>query len=69
MIAPASQTDGRPPSRGLRYARRLVASTLLRRRLPGWGNSAKIAAWKAWLFTAWVVVVTAVYGAYMLGWW
>jgi hypothetical protein len=48
-------------------ARRLVASTLLRRRQSK-DDSPGVPAWLAWTFTAWLVGVTLVYGLSMLGW-
>ena len=67
MIAPIQQTDDPPRSHGMLRAHRLVASTLLKEpRYPA-DDAPPVPAWRAWLFTAWVVVATAVYAAYMIG--
>jgi hypothetical protein len=70
MIAPLEQIDGEKAEtrRRLRLARRLVAWTFLRHRPEPAAGAAPIAAWKAWVFAAWVAIVTGVYLATMLGW-
>ena len=68
MIAPIQKTEQRPRRTGIHYARQLVAASLLKKRAYRDDNAPQIAPWKAWLTTAWIVVVTAVYGAYMIGW-
>ena len=68
MIAPIQKTPERPCRTGIHYARQLVAASLLRMRAYRDDTAPKIAPWKAWLTTVWIVVVTAVYGAYMIGW-
>jgi len=55
-----------PPS--LRRARRLVASTLLHARRRREERGPRVSAWLAWGFTAWVSVVTLVYGLRMMCW-
>jgi len=55
-----------PPA--LKRARRLVASTLLRRARPGQRRGPEVHAGVAWTFTAWVAAATLIYGLSMLGW-
>jgi len=66
MIAPIKSPKASRSSPDIRRVRQLVASALLphRRRPP---DAPTVPAWRAWLFTAWVVVVVAVYAAYMIG--
>lgn len=66
MIAPV-----RPPETGAcrvgrrwRQARGFVAATLLNQ--PQAPTGPPIAAWKAWAFVGWLVLVTAVFGVSML---
>ncbi len=68
MIALYQQTEDPPQPRGMVRARRLVASALLRRSSRRADGAVAVRGWKAWLFTTWVVVVTAAYFAYMIGW-
>ncbi len=68
MIAPIQKTRRRRRRTGIHYARELVAASLLKKRTYPDDNSPRIAPWKAWLLTGWIVGVTAVYGAYMIGW-
>ena len=67
MIAPIRQTEPRPRLRGLRRAHRLVAATLLKKRRHPADGASRVPAWRAWLFTLWVVVVTVAYSAYLIG--
>jgi hypothetical protein len=69
MIAPLPgykppQIDKRSP---MREARRWIAATFLPERSSSGENVPAIASWKARLFTLWVIFVTAVYFAHMLG--
>ena len=68
MIAPIQKTPQRPRRTGIHYARHLVAASLLKERTYRDDNAPRVAPWKAWLLTAWIVAVTAMYGAYMIGW-
>ena len=66
MIAPIRETEAPRRSPAIRRAYRLVAGRLLKRgAVPD--DAPPVPAWKAWLFVGWVVVVTTVYFAYMLG--
>ena len=67
MIAPIRQSKAPPKTRMMQHARHLVAATLLRRRSGPAEAVPPVPAWRAWLFAAWVVVVTGVYFAHMLG--
>jgi hypothetical protein len=69
MIAPlpGSQPPQLDESRPLEEARRWIASTFLRNRSSQDDHAAPVRPWKAWLFTAWVLIVTAVYFAGMFG--
>jgi hypothetical protein len=69
MIAPLDQMDAATTEtrRRLRLARRLVAVTFFARPLDSIEDAPAIASRRAWLFTAWVVIVTAAYFATMLG--
>ena len=69
MIAPLPQTgpERSPVHRHVRAARRLVASTFLPAPARAADDAPSIPVWRAWLFAAWVLVVTAVYFASMLG--
>ncbi len=69
MIAPLEQMDTQTAQtrQRLRLARRLVAWTFFQQRHTPAENGPPIPAWRAWLFTAWVVIVTTVYFATMLG--
>lgn len=69
MIAPLEQMDSETTQtrRRLRLARRLVASTFFQHDPDPGENAPPIPAWRAWLFTAWVTIVTAIYFATMLG--
>jgi len=65
MIAHIRETPRQPRSRVMRRAHRLVATTLLKKRLHPADGAAPVPAWRSWLFTLWVVVVTGVYMVYM----
>ncbi len=69
MIAPVSQeaSETSRTHRRLRRARYFIASTLFKRRSQRTGGAKPISARRAWLFAAWVVVVTGIYFATMLG--
>ncbi|MHC4179242.1 MAG: hypothetical protein ACYSWU_17150 [Planctomycetota bacterium] len=67
MIAPIQSPEASAPSPGIRRARHLVASTLLRPRSRPPDSGPSVPAWRAWLFTIWVVVISAAYFAYMAG--
>jgi len=70
MIAPLRETETATleTRQRLHRARQLIASTLLRPDPYPEESARPVAPWRAWLFAAWVVVVTAVYLAYMAGW-
>ncbi len=69
MIAPLREPSGRTSTRRrndqLKVARRIVAATFLRG--PDEDRGPRIAAWKAWLFAAWMVFAAVAYGLSMLG--
>jgi len=67
MIAPIERPKAPASSPGILHARRLVASALLKQRPRPAEGAPSMAAWRAWLFTAWVVVVAAVYFVCMAG--
>ena len=69
MIAPLDQMDAETVEtrRRLKQARRLVASTLFKHRAEPTVPASPISAWSAWLFAGWVVIVTGIYFATMLG--
>ena len=69
MIAPLGQMDAETAEtrRRLQLARRLVASTFFRHRREPTKDTPPISALAAWAFTAWVVIVTGIYFATMLG--
>jgi hypothetical protein len=68
MIAPIKQPEPRAVSRGVRYARRLVASRLLEDGPDPARAPPPIPGWQAWSFTAWVAIIIATYFAHMAGW-
>jgi len=70
MIAPLGRTDSERAKRRRRLhgAHRLVASVLLAHASEPTENAPPVAAWRAWLFAGWVLLVTGVYSAAMLGW-
>jgi hypothetical protein len=65
MIAPIREDEDLETRESLSAAHRLVAATLLddspRRADP-------VPHWQAWLFVAWIAVVTLAYAAHMVGW-
>jgi hypothetical protein len=69
MIAPLRKPSERRSRRirhdQLEIARRLVAATLLCG--PDADRGPRIAAWKAWLFAAWMVFAALAYGLSMIG--
>jgi len=69
MIAPLRlpETHTSPQGRRLREARRVAAAALLDPQPQSSENAPGIPAWRAWLFVAWVAVVTGVYFASMIG--
>ena len=67
MIAPIKRSTTPTRSRGIRHARQLVASTLLTQPTRRRDRALPVPAWRAWLFTAWIVVATASYLAHMAG--
>ncbi len=69
MIAPLRQPDSWTPEvrRQLRAAREMVATTRLQPAAERVSPVPPVPRWAAWLFTTWLVLVTALYGAYMLG--
>jgi hypothetical protein len=68
MVAPIQHKDKPAPSSAMRRAHRLVASTLLSQ-APAADGAPRVAAWKAWLFAAWVVVIAAAYVAHVARIW
>ena len=69
MIAPLDQMDPKTAElrRRLRKARRLIAARFLRHDADPTDEAPPISAWQAWAFVAWILIVTAVYFATMLG--
>ena len=69
MIAPLDQMDAKTARlrRRLEQARRLVAATFFSHEANPTDNAPRVPAWQAWVFAAWVLVVTALYFATMLG--
>jgi len=69
MIAPIRLVDPETAeARGrLRQARHLVASSLLEERRESVPDAPPVPGWRAWLFSAWVVVVTVMYFAHLVG--
>jgi nitroreductase len=69
MIAPLGQTERETVQtrRHLWRARRLVASMFLEHEPAPRDNAPPVAAWQAWVFAGWVVLVTGVYFATMVG--
>ncbi|MFH1264837.1 MAG: hypothetical protein ABIK89_03875 [Planctomycetota bacterium] len=70
MIAPLGRSNPKAVGRRRRMhgAHRLVVSTLLEQGSKPIENAPPVAAWRAWTFAGWVVIVTGVYLATMLGW-
>jgi hypothetical protein len=69
MIAPLRLPEPHTSEqrRRLRKARRVVAAAFLEPRSESGDGAPRIAGWRAWLFAAWVAVVTGVYMASMIG--
>jgi len=67
MIAPCQPTTETPPRGTMPSARRLVAAVLFERPGAPDHDPPGVAAWRAWLFVGWVVVVAICYGAGLLG--
>jgi len=67
MIAPLGPMDPETTRTRLRLARRIVAAAFFPHDADPAENAPPIPAWRAWLFTAWVVLVTGLYFATMLG--
>ena len=67
MIAFYQETEETTSTPSMRRARRMVASALLEQESLPQSSAPRVAAWKAWLFAVWVVVVTACYFAHMFG--
>jgi hypothetical protein len=77
MIAPVKRRKASVTSPGIHRARQVLASMLLTERPRGAKDGSAIPAtdalppmpaWRAWLLTAWVIVVVAAYFASMAGW-
>ena len=70
MIAPLGQASPEATRRRGRLfrAHRLVAWTFFERRAEATRDVPPIPAWRAWTFAGWVVIVTTIYLATMLGW-
>ncbi len=67
MIARIQEAEDPAPSPALRRARRKVASSFLERQSYPADDGPPVPIWQAWLFAAWVVVVTVAYAAAMAG--
>jgi hypothetical protein len=68
VIAPIRETEGSGLASRMHRARRLVASTLLRRRSYPADDAPPVPHWKAWTFTVWTAVAAGAYFAHMIGW-
>lgn len=70
MIAPIRDYDSKSTAarRRLSRARRAAASSLFNVE-PEQQHVAPITAWKAWLISAWMVVVVVCYALHMARWW
>jgi hypothetical protein len=70
MIAPwhkpSDEGDTLVRRRQLAVARRVIAAALLPQG-EGQLRPPRTAAWRAWLWLAWMLVVTAIYGYFMSG--
>jgi len=66
MIAPIQQEPRPQRSLALRRAHRLLVSTFFREPDRTADIGQPIPAWKAWVFTAWLVGTVAIYLAHML---
>jgi hypothetical protein len=67
VIAPIHRTENAPQPSGMRLARRLAAAALLKQPSCPADHAPPVPSWRAWLFTTWAVVATAVYVAHMAG--
>ena len=69
MIAPLDQMDPKTFElrRSLDQARRLISATFFRHDADPTDHAPPVSAWRAWAFVAWVILVTALYFAMMLG--
>jgi hypothetical protein len=68
VIAFYKEVETKAPPAGMRRARRLVASTLLRSAREPRDDAPPMPGWKAWLYCAWVLVAAAYYIGCMVGW-
>jgi len=66
MIAPVKEPPELAPPTNIARARNLVASMLLQRRSSR--AQRHVSAWKAWLFTGWILAVLGAYIVHLLGW-
>ena len=68
MIVPVRPPDPETSEtrRRLRRARQLVAATFFKGRRSA-DTAPSIPSWRAWVFTGWLILVTAVYFAEMAG--
>lgn len=71
MIAPIRNFDSNTDTarRRLSRARRAAASTLFHVETAEKQQTAPMATWKAWLVSAWMVVVVVCYALHMARWW
>ncbi len=67
MIAPIREADQPTTTPGMRRARRMVASTFLKRQ-EGSEKTSWVPRWQAWVFTGWILIVSIAYFSSMLGW-
>ena len=69
MIVPVRPPDPETSEtrRRLRRARQLVAATFFKCHRRSADTAPSIPSWRAWVFTGWLILVTAVYFAEMAG--
>lgn len=68
MIAPFREVDTEiAESPGRSSGVRQIVAAMLERKRPPEDTPPPMPAWRAWMFAGWVVVVTAVYFATMMG--
>ena len=67
MIAFIKETEDTVQTPSMRKARRMVVDTLLESDQAA-DSARPVKAWRAWLFTVWVMAVVVVYFACMVGW-